>query len=79
MLRKAPPHLRSCIIIAYNMGMRTGEIRQIKWSFIDRKNGIIRLPKEVTKEGKPKNIPINHHVNPNVAKVENAPGPRRQG
>jgi integrase len=43
-------------------GMRTGEIRLLKWSYIDRKNGYIRLPKEVTKENKPKNIPINHNV-----------------
>jgi hypothetical protein len=29
---------------------------------IDRKNGFIKLPKEVTKESKPKRIPINYHV-----------------
>ena len=54
--------MRSAIIIAFNTGMRTGEIRLLKWSYIDRKSGYIRLPKEVTKENKPKNVPINHNV-----------------
>lgn len=62
LINKAPQHLRAAIIIAFNTGMRTGEIRLLKWSYVDRKNGYIRLPKEVTKENKPKNIPINHHV-----------------
>jgi len=42
--------------------MRTGEIRRLKWSYVDRKAGFIRLPASVTKENKEKNIPINHHV-----------------
>jgi integrase len=62
LIDKAPQHLRAFIIIAYNTGMRTGEIRLLKWSYIDRKNGFIRLPKEITKEKKAKNIPINHYV-----------------
>ena len=37
-------------------------IRLLKWSYVDRKKGFIRLPKEITKEKKAKNIPINHHV-----------------
>jgi integrase len=34
----------------------------LKWSYIDKVNQYIRLPAEATKEGRPKNIPINHHV-----------------
>jgi integrase len=70
LINKAPQHLRAAIIIAFNTGMRTGEIRLLKWSYIDRKNGYIRRPKEVTKESKPKNIPINHHVK---AVLDNVP------
>jgi integrase len=62
LINEAPKHLKDSIVVAFNSGMRTGEIRQLKWSYIDRKNGFIRLPKEVTKEKKSKNIPINHHV-----------------
>lgn len=62
LVEKAPSHLRAIIIVDYNTGMRKGEIRKLRWPYIDRENMFIRLPKEVTKEGKPKNIPINHHV-----------------
>ncbi len=43
-------------------GMRPGEVRTLKWEYIDRKAGFIRLPASTTKEDKEKNIPINHHV-----------------
>ncbi|MFC1816971.1 site-specific integrase [Thermodesulfobacteriota bacterium] len=62
LIEKSPPHLRAVVTIAYNTGMRAGEIRQLKWSYVDRENGFIRLPKEITKERKKKNIPINCHV-----------------
>ncbi len=58
----AKSHLKAFLIIAFNTGMRRGEIRQLKWSYIDRKNGMIRLPAEIVKEGKGKIIPINHHA-----------------
>ena len=57
LIDKAPQHLRAAIIIAFNAGMRTGEIHLLKWSYVDRKKGFIKLPKEVTKENKPKRIP----------------------
>ncbi|MCK4485600.1 MAG: tyrosine-type recombinase/integrase [Desulfobacterales bacterium] len=44
------------------LGMRKGELRRLRWSHVDRENMFLRLPKEITKEGKEKNIPINHHV-----------------
>ncbi|MGA1824119.1 MAG: tyrosine-type recombinase/integrase [bacterium] len=58
----ASPHLREIIIVDFNTGMRSGELRMLKWDYIDTKHMFIRLPETVTKEGKPKNIPINHHV-----------------
>ena len=62
LIANAPQHLKAFIIIAFNTGMRAGEIRLLKWSYIDPKNDFIRLPKEITKENKSKIIPINHHV-----------------
>jgi integrase len=62
LLDYVPSYYRPVLIIAYNTGMRKGEIKHLKWSYIDWNNMMIRLPKEVTKEGKPKSIPINHHV-----------------
>ena len=59
---KAPQHLKAFVIVAYNTGMRIGELRLLKWLYLDKVNNYIRLPEEVTKERRLKNIPINHHV-----------------
>jgi len=59
----APIHQRATIVIAFNTGMRIGEIRTLKWSYIDTENGFIKLPKTATKERKERLIPINYHVN----------------
>jgi integrase len=62
LLYAAAPHLKPILKVAYNTGMRLGELRLLKWSYIDRKAGFIRLPANATKEKKSKNIPINHNV-----------------
>jgi integrase len=62
LIEVAPFHLAAMIKIAFNTGMRAGEIRQLKWSYIDRENGFIRLPAKLTKENKPKTIPINQNI-----------------
>lgn len=75
-------HLRPVLITAYNTGMRSGELRLLQWSHIDRKRQFIRLPVEVTKERKKKVIPINHHVrdvlddilSPKVVRIGNLAG-----
>jgi integrase len=58
----APSHLKPFIILAYNTGMRQGELLNLKWAYIDRKSKFIRLPAEAVKERRPKNIPINAYV-----------------
>ena len=58
----ASPHYRAVLTIAFNTGMRLGEIRQLRWPYIDWTKMMIRLPKEVTKEGRAKDVPINCHV-----------------
>jgi integrase len=62
LIDQAAPHLKGIIIVAFNTGMRAGEIMGLKWSHIDRDHKFIRLPKGATKEGKDKVIPINHQV-----------------
>jgi len=42
--------------------MRAGEIRQLKFEYINRETGLITLPAEATKEKKQKIIPINKNV-----------------
>lgn len=58
----ASPHYKAVLIIAFNTGMRLGEIKTLKWSYIDRENNMIRLPADKVKKKEVKNIPMNHHV-----------------
>jgi integrase len=58
----AAKHLQPILTVAYNTGMRAGELRLLEWAHIDRKGAFIRLPADLTKEGKAKAIPMNHHV-----------------
>ncbi|MFC1534144.1 tyrosine-type recombinase/integrase [Thermodesulfobacteriota bacterium] len=58
----ALPHLRLVIITAFNTGMRKGELRKLRWKFIDEEKMFIRLPPRITKESNYKNIPINKNV-----------------
>lgn len=58
----APDHLKAFLTVAFNTGMRTGELRALRWSHIDREKWVIRLPADIPKEKKAKVIPINHHV-----------------
>ena len=58
----AAHHLKPILTVAYNTGMRTGELRKLRWAHVDWEKEFIRLPGEIPKERKPKNIPMNHHV-----------------
>ena len=62
LLSKANNLLRPILIIAYNTGMRHGEILKLKWSHVDLKASFIRLTKADTKEGKAKSVPLNKYV-----------------
>lgn len=62
LIQKAPAHLKALLVMAYSTGMRRGELMNLRWSNIDRDKWFIRLPADMTKEGKYKSIPINHHV-----------------
>ncbi len=62
LVKVAPAHLKAFLTIAFNTGMRTGELRALRWSYIDREKWVIRLPAEIPKEKKAKVIPINHHL-----------------
>jgi integrase len=61
-LKHASPLLQLVLPVALNTGMRTGEIKKLRWSYVYLEEGFIRLPAKVTKEKRTKNIPINHHV-----------------
>ena len=58
----AMKHLKGILTVAYNTGMRSGELRLLRWPHVDKDGGFIRLPADVTKERKAKVVPINRHV-----------------
>ncbi len=62
LLNAAAPHLKGILIVAFNTGMRKGELLGLRWSNIDKDAGFVRLGKDETKEGKKKSIPINANV-----------------
>ena len=62
LLHTAQDYAKPIIIFAFNTAMRAGEIINLKWEQIDHKIGFIRLTEKDTKEGKEKNIPLNHHA-----------------
>jgi integrase len=62
LVAEASKHLKPMLIMAMNTGMRPGELRKLRWKYVNRKTGFILLPAKVTKENKDKKIPINHHV-----------------
>lgn len=53
-------HLRRIIILAFNTGMRRGEILSLKWSQVDFQRNFIHLIR--TKSGKQREVPINSIV-----------------
>jgi len=62
LLNAAPVHLKGILAVAMNTGMRAGEIFSLRWSHTDWDKGFIRLPAELTKERRRKDIPINDNV-----------------
>jgi len=66
------PHLKAFLALAFNTGMRTGELRGLRWSHIDREKWVIRLPADLPKEKRPKVIPMNHHVKRTLAGLPRA-------
>jgi integrase len=54
---EAVRHLRGILTVGFYTGMRAGEIRELKWSYVDVDSGMIRFPLGMTKEGKLNNVP----------------------
>lgn len=64
LLDAATDHFRQLLITEYYTGMRAGELRGLRWGMIDKELTMIRLPRELLKEGRhlqkgaTKNIPV---------------------
>lgn len=51
-------HVKPVFVVAYHLGMRTGELLAIKRSWVDLQEGLIYVNGRVTKNGDPKTAPI---------------------
>jgi integrase len=51
-----PQSLKALFVIAFHSGCRRGELLNMRWSDVDWRNRVIRLPK--TKTGKKRNLPF---------------------
>ena len=58
----AKPHIKPIILIAYQLGLRRGEIVRLTWDQVDFKGGFIRLRGEDTKNGESRNVPLTPEV-----------------
>jgi integrase len=66
-LRELPPHIQPILTFAYYTGCRRGEILKLRWSQVDLKTGVVRLPGSITKTGAGRIIPLTPEV---VASLE---------
>ena len=55
-LDSLPRSLRALFVVAFHSGCRLGEVLNMKWTDVDWKNRVIRLPK--TKNGTKRNLPF---------------------
>ncbi len=49
LLAELPPHLQTLLVLGYHLGMRRGELVQLKWEQVDWNSNSIRLEKRQTK------------------------------
>lgn len=82
------PYMLAMLRIMMHTGCRPGEAKNLRWDYIDLENKLIRLPKEATKEKRPKNLFITPAIegifkglkriegNPYVVVSEKATGQR---
>jgi integrase len=55
-------HLRPLLVLAINTGMRRGEILKLSWRHVDFERNLIRVSSDITKTGRPRELPMNSEV-----------------
>jgi len=53
-----PGYLKCLTVVAYHLGMRKGELLDLRWTQVDLRNGVIRLAGRQTKSGEARTAPI---------------------
>src|SRR5260370_10833249 len=63
-------HIRALAFVAYNTGMRKGELLNLKWSNVNLEEGFIRLKPTETKNGKARLIPQDDETLALIGKLD---------
>jgi integrase len=58
MLHYLPDHQKLVLVIGYHLGLRRGEILQLRWDQLDWLTGVIRLERKQTKSKQPRIAPL---------------------
>jgi integrase len=58
LLEQLPLNLKALFVAGYHTGARKNELRRIEWGWVDLRAGLIRLPGSITKNKKPRTLPI---------------------
>jgi integrase len=58
LVQELPSYLKPLTVVAYNTGIRLGELLTIRWEQVDFEGGLIRLKSGETKTGSPRTVPM---------------------
>ena len=59
LMSEMPSHLKPYALFLYEDVSRTTAAKDIRWSWVDLKEGIIEIPEEITKTGEPQTLPLS--------------------
>jgi len=68
--------LRAIVITALDTAMRMGEILKCKWGFVSLAQGVVNVPPEITKTGKPRQVPLTPRVRAELEAIREKTGGR---
>jgi integrase len=57
-----PSYLKPYVLFLYELGSRSGAGAQVTWNWVDLKEGVIEIPKGVTKTGEPQTLPMSDEL-----------------
>ncbi len=70
----ASPDLRPILVLAYDTGMRQGEIMNLRWSQVDLEAGIVRLGAEDTKTRRARSVYLTARALETLRRLPRRPG-----
>jgi integrase len=62
-----PERLRPLVTLAYYSGMRSAELKRLRWNAVDLEGGLLRLYADETKSGEPRLVPLNQETRSMIA------------